>query len=1162
MIFIIVLFSALYVAINSSFVFDKVARHFAPQYDIRYDGISGNVLQGITISGLHYKDKELAKEIKVKINPATLLRKRVTVSLLSLDDVNVEYIEYMVAQFATDDDDDEESSPLPVSIKVNDIHISILPFEEYDIEFNKSTIDVEYLFYANDEFDLGDIHLFTKTSMGDVDIKGRFEDSNLNLSSVDISNLNTIAVEQMISSDDNSSDDNTSEPTEETNTTDSDDSNMFIPKTIHITKADIGVMARSYEGVMIDLLTLKGHDLDINLNSSTLSGRLGIDLVTDVAKATLAADMSPKAWRVDTVSFDDINLSKILAIVDEMPESNTTDETNSSSDVADKTPSDKTSSEDTPIPYLANSIEIGSIKAAILPMVYDDIGVQKLTLDAKSLSVDIAKSLLTKGSLDISIDTDLASLTHRGMVENNLLRSQITLVPKSSLIEKYDLPLRDGAIKNIKLDALTNKNGVAASIRLQAHRLLDANESEFNLDINRFKTKVKYIFATQEMHADINSSITTPYTKEAALQAVVTMSKDGDIAYSGSVSSAQIDDLDANIASLVQSPKVTFVGSLDEVSADISTAKIKGTFVSKDLKKGLLHIETISSLAIGELVELPKELNATKAKLMVDAPIDFNNTMPINAKVKLTSNVLNMDADVEYGDTLTVTAASNIPKSSLLSGFDKNIKLDALSPMSLGLTMQGDNLQASVDSKGIKLSAKYDLNSSAIQGHLDLAGTKLQINAPDIDHITISQSTKSLQSLIKSINGIYKMELPQMSGDIALNAKVNDLKSAQVTLRSNEFILGKDKKTGTVVSSILLVVDANKSEVKISKYRLKTSGVEIHSNKSSFIMLDGDDVTISPLWVNDTLKVTGKYNTAAKKGHIVADTSGTQIDHEMAEILTALNVKTDINGEKIAISGAVHLKGGKVKYNMDKKSFAADSDIIILQRQKKKNKSFENNFKINLSIDSSKPLVYKKKGISVEIVPDLTIKKGYGSSLKVNGKVELRKGGYYVFQNKKFILKRSFIYFKGKPNAPRLDIAIRYRHIGTTINIVVTGTPSEPSLNFSSTPHMSREQILSYILFDTDGGAGQNKTKDVTNLVAGTLVKSLMSSMGLKLDHLVLSGTGFEVGKKISDKMTIIYDKADVSSVKLKIQNTQNIETDISFGSASQSADIFYKREF
>ena len=99
-------------------------------------------------------------------------------------------------------------------------------------------------------------------------------------------------------------------------------------------------------------------------------------------------------------------------------------------------------------------------------------------------------------------------------------------------------------------------------------------------------------------------------------------------------------------------------------------------------------------------------------------------------------------------------------------------------------------------------------------------------------------------------------------------------------------------------------------------------------------------------------------------------------------------------------------------------------------------------------------------------------------------------------------------------------------------------------------------------MFDTGSGGRENKAADVSNLVAGSLVKSLFANMGLKLDHLVLTGAGFEVGKKLSDKITVIYDQKKESTVKLRIENTKHIETDISFGASSRSADIFYKREF
>jgi translocation and assembly module TamB len=247
---------------------------------------------------------------------------------------------------------------------------------------------------------------------------------------------------------------------------------------------------------------------------------------------------------------------------------------------------------------------------------------------------------------------------------------------------------------------------------------------------------------------------------------------------------------------------------------------------------------------------------------------------------------------------------------------------------------------------------------------------------------------------------------------------------------------------------------------------------------------------------------------------------------------------------------------------MNKKSFATDSDIIVLQRQTKNNNSFTRNYSLNIGVESKKPLVYKMKNIHIKLTPHLQIKKRYGSLLKVYGKVDLLPGGYYMFEGKKFVLQKSNIRFRGKPTAPILDINIRYRHSGTTVNVRVTGTAADPALHFSSDPYMNREQILSFIMFDTKNGSRSGKAEDVTNLMAGTLVKSLFANMGLKLDHLVLRGSGFEVGKKISDKITVIYEQEEKSSIKIRIQNTDNIETDISFGANSRSADIYYKKEF
>ena len=228
--------------------------------------------------------------------------------------------------------------------------------------------------------------------------------------------------------------------------------------------------------------------------------------------------------------------------------------------------------------------------------------------------------------------------------------------------------------------------------------------------------------------------------------------------------------------------------------------------------------------------------------------------------------------------------------------------------------------------------------------------------------------------------------------------------------------------------------------------------------------------------------------------------------------------------------------------------------------KKKKDSFFEKSVKLKLLIESKKALLFKQKDVEVALKPSMSIIKEFNAPLMVLGSIDLKKGGYYNFEGKKFVLEKSAIYFTGKPTAPLLNIRLVYRRYGNTIWITITGTGTEPSLNFSSSPYMTRDQILSFILFDTKNSG--NSTEDMLSLVGGGLAKSILGNMGLKIDTLVLSQEGFEVGKKISDKVSVIYDQKDESKVIVRIEHSPKVETDISVGQDSQSVDIIYKREY
>jgi len=110
---------------------------------------------------------------------------------------------------------------------------------------------------------------------------------------------------------------------------------------------------------------------------------------------------------------------------------------------------------------------------------------------------------------------------------------------------------------------------------------------------------------------------------------------------------------------------------------------------------------------------------------------------------------------------------------------------------------------------------------------------------------------------------------------------------------------------------------------------------------------------------------------------------------------------------------------------------------------------------------------------------------------------------------------------------------------------------------------LTREQILSIILFDSEGGAGSSSGEDMMKMMGGAMAKSALSNLGVQLDHLVIGeGNSVEVGKKLTDDIIIIYVKDEISSVKLKYRHGKRMESVIGVSEESQSYDIIYKKDF
>ena len=621
---------------------------------------------------------------------------------------------------------------------------------------------------------------------------------------------------------------------------------------------------------------------------------------------------------------------------------------------------------------------------------------------------------------------------------------------------------------------------------------------------------------------------------------------------------------DSRIEKMLGTPHMDFEGNMSRIEAKFRAGIFKGSFTSRDMKRGVAKFSTTESVYPARYFTLPKQLEKTRMDIFLYMPVDLLHPTSAEANLSIKSNLLNTSGAVRYDGNFSARLVHDIPKGSLLYTIDHRLHPETLFPLKTEIWQNKKKHTIKFGNRITKGILSYNAGNRHISGKMELAGAGMAFSGNAEKSMDISLKISSIKKLADRLGNIYRADFPKLDGDLSMEMSLEEFSRLRIKLHSNRFVPDSTSRIKNPIKNISIKAEADmkKKTISINNYAMETGGIKIFSRKPSFLHLEKEKILLEPFWINDSLKLKGFYDYKKKKGSFKGKAKRFRIDHKNAKIDTSVDLTAKISGEAVNLNGRIIILGGTLEYDMEARHYATDEDIIIVQHRKKEMDSFfRKNFGITLYVETEKPLLFRQKNVYAELRPQLGIIKVPGSDLQILGSIPMAKNGYYIFENRKFILDTSSINFTGSPTRPLLDINFEYNRYGHKIFIRVSGMATEPILNFSSTPYMTRNQILSFILFDTEN-AGENNTGDMISLVGGGLAKSILENMGLKVDTLVLTEEGFEIGKKITDKITVIYDQEEESRVIVRIRHSKHTQSDVSIGSESQSADIIYKKEF
>jgi hypothetical protein len=878
---------------------------------------------------------------------------------------------------------------------------------------------------------------------------------------------------------------------------------------------------------------------------------LNLKLDSNISNIRVSGKMRKKRLRLSTVTLKDIDIDAITLFIDNLDRER------------------KKSKEQNRTLSIIDEIKIDRLFASLKEITYSPITLEKVNLLVKNIDIEPKNSYRVDAkSAELLAKTSFADTKQIGYIEGSKLYTAGDIIIREHLFDLYSLPLNREALKVLPTKLEIDHKGLLVNIENSVKDLL-VLDNNFNINLKEAKHKLKYIYSSEKIYIYSKAKASMNYSNDSNISNLVTIDikNSGYTTYQGGVDIRDIREIPRDITdNFLDNLRAKYYGDSKKLSVNFNSEQIKGSLFSKGYRRAKIGVRSRREFLISDILEgLPKEFQHSYASFNSNTYIDFKNSRDRRVDIDLKSDILNIRASTYITKPFNIEFSSTIPKKSKISNIDKKIKLKNISKINGHLTLGKQEINLFLDSNDLHISLDYYIKSKTLKnGLLRVGDNRIKFRGGLNNRVNISTDIKSIERFSRDIMRYYDINLPKIRGKAHVKASINKHGRIDIEFKSKK--LDIEKRKIYRVSSKLSIFN---NKVEISRYSLKYYNdyiTHIFSNNKSYLSFKNGSIYIKRFWLNDTIILSGKYNTDKMIGDIDIVSNYFSFKNVDFDLATKIDLNIKLDRDRFFVTGTLIPLGKSIHYDTIGDGISEDSDIIIVQDEVKKESSILKNIKMNIRVKSQKPFKYISDSAKIEFMNDVTIIKDYAKDFRLFGTATVNSG-YYQQENKRFFLDESHIYFSGDPKKPLLEIKATYNKEQYNIQIFISGTTDDPIINFNSNPYLTQKEILSLILFDSTGENSGNAT-EVYALLGGTFAKELMKSLGLSVDHLVL-GQGIddrlsvEVGEKISDDITVIYQHNNGrDGVKVRVDHSKNFETDIiMYPPNSSSIEFLYKSD-
>lgn len=173
-----------------------IAQSSLEKSSLSYEKVEGNLFNGLKVTSLRYKHKPLFSSALIHWNPLTVLSKKVTITQIDVQGIELKNVMAMAKDFKSDNS--ESSMNLNLEIILKKSHFDIKPYVYEGVKFSSFKLDTGVIKLSKDlELNTALIALKFNSDIANVKLKGKIKENQLLVKELKLKNISIKSITKL-----------------------------------------------------------------------------------------------------------------------------------------------------------------------------------------------------------------------------------------------------------------------------------------------------------------------------------------------------------------------------------------------------------------------------------------------------------------------------------------------------------------------------------------------------------------------------------------------------------------------------------------------------------------------------------------------------------------------------------------------------------------------------------------------------------------------------------------------------------------------------------------------------------------------------------------------------------------------------------------------------